>query len=120
MKRDSAPRTCTCSEASWAASAVALSCAVLAAPAQAQDGPQIDIYGYVAPRCWVASQPAAQPIADTALPRPRVICNQAAPALQSNVRALNADGTLAERIRQSGPDQLTARAALEIIVSPQL
>lgn len=99
--------------------AAAMACA-FAATAQAQDGPQIDIYGYVAPRCWVASQPAPQPVADMAVPRPRVICNQATPALRSNVRALNADGTLAERVRQSGSDQLSARAALEIVVSPQL
>jgi len=94
-----------------------MSFAIFAAPAQAQDGPQVDIYGYVAPRCWVAKAPSGIEMVEA---RPRVICNQAAPKLASSVRALKVDGTLAERAQPTVPGQLSGRKALEIIVSPQI
>ncbi|GLV23237.1 hypothetical protein TomMM35A_30780 [Sphingobium sp. TomMM35A] len=80
-------------------------------PVQAQAGAQFDVVGHVAPRCWVSNaallpQPATQGSA---------ICNQARPALQSRVRVLETPGTA----QPLGP-QLSARTALEIIVSPQL
>ncbi|NIJ18680.1 hypothetical protein FHS95_000349 [Sphingomonas naasensis] len=89
-------------------------------PAAAQNGPQVDLYGYVAPRCWVANPVMLQPAADTAISRPRVICNQATPRLSTNVRTLEADGTRIQRVQQSVPAQQSGRAALEIVVSPQI
>jgi len=93
---------------------------MLVVPVQAQTGPQVEIYGYVAPRCWVANPAALGPVAGVPESLPRVICNQATPRLQSNVRTLNADGTRVERVEQTDPAQLSGRAALEILVSPQI
>lgn len=120
MKRDESLRHNSLADARWTVSTVAISFTILAAPAQAQSGPQVDLYGYVAPRCWVANPSMLQPIAEA--PRPRVICNQSTPALKSQVRTLNADGTLAEVLppQPTTPAQLSGRAALEIVVSPQL
>ncbi|AQR72837.1 hypothetical protein [Sphingomonas sp. LM7] len=105
-------------------SALVLAFAVLAGPAQADTGPQVDLNGYVKPRCWVANPATFQPSADMPAPRPHAICNQSTPMLRSNVRTLNADGTLAEiqpaaELQPTQP-QLSGRAALEIVVSPQL
>jgi hypothetical protein len=115
MKRDPSLRNNSFPDASWTVSTVAISFTIFAVPAQGQAGPQVDLYGYVAPRCWVADPETFRPIADA--PLPRVICNQATPMLKSQVRTLNADGTLAERVHSQ---QLPARAALEIVVSPQI
>jgi len=124
MKRGLNLASCTLPDLGRMAAAITLCFTMCLAPAAAQTGPQVDLYGYVAPRCWVVSAKALQPVADAPLLRPRVICNQATPALRSQVRALNADGTLAERLRplaDSRPagEQQSGRAALEIIVSPQ-
>jgi hypothetical protein len=100
---------------------VALFFTMFAAPVAAQTGPQIDLYGYVAPRCWVTRVATVEPLAEAQAPRARVICNQATPALRSQVRALNPDGTLSERrALQPTSGQQSGRTALEIIVSPQL
>lgn len=94
-------------------------------PAQAQTS-QVDIYGYVAPRCWVSNASTWQPSMDAATLPPRAICNQSAPHQESRMRALNADGTLSAQMIPvaftTGPGlpQQTARTAMEIVVSPQL
>lgn len=104
--------------------------ATLAIPAQAQTRQQVDLYGYVAPRCWVATARMPQPIADQPSPLFGATCNQAVPRLQSQVRSFNSDGTLATRVvsldgaaagnRAEGMEQVAGRRALEIIVSPRV
>lgn len=94
-------------------------------PAQAQTSQQLQVYGYVTPRCWVASAQTMQPDADGSIRAPRAICNQSAPNLVSHIRTLNADGTLttkmiATTLPQGQLPQLSARAAMEIVVSPQV
>jgi len=118
MKRGLTLPSCTLADASRTVSAVTISFTIFIVPLEAQTGPQVELNGFVAPRCWVASPATLQPIADTPASRPRVICNQATPRLQSNVRTLNADGTL-ERVRPTTAAQQSGRAALEIVVSPQ-
>ncbi|MGK6354661.1 hypothetical protein ACMGDH_05475 [Sphingomonas sp. DT-207] len=90
----------------------------------------MDLYGYVAPRCWVATARMPQPIADQPAPLLGAVCNQSVPRLQSQVRSFNADGTLATRVvsldRMADADpaeggaQVAGRTALEIIVSPRV
>ena len=104
--------------------------ATLAIPAQAQTRQQIDLYGYVAPRCWVATARMPQPITDQPSPLFGAICIQGVPRLQSQVRSFNADGTLATRVVSldrvadanpaEGEPQVAGRTALEIIVSPRV
>lgn len=106
--------------ASLKAMTAVVSVTLVVMPASAQNGPQVDLYGYVAPRCWVANPVTLQPAADAGVSRPRVICNQATPRLSTNVRTLDADGTRVQRVQQSDPAQLSGRAALEIVVSPQI
>jgi hypothetical protein len=107
----------------WAASAFAGVTAAM--PAQAQTSQSLDVYGYVAPRCWV-SQASAQWGADGAMLAPRAICNQSAPLTQSNLRALNADGTPVVQMlpvtlsSQGHLPQQSARTAMEIVISPRL
>jgi len=123
MKRVAFPCHLPWSKAVWTASA--LIGGVFAMPAQAQTS-QVDIYGYVAPRCWVSNASTWQPALDgTTLP-PSAICNQSAPHQESRLRALNADGTLTAQMipvaLTTGPalPQQPGRTAMEIVVSPQL
>lgn len=99
-----------------AALPIAMACA---APAAAESGAQIAIHGEVAPRCWVADPAtvAARPARASA--DGRAICNQAPPRLVSKIRALQEDGTLADH-RLQAASALSARTALEIVVSPQV
>jgi hypothetical protein len=119
MKRGLTLPSYTLADASRTVSAVTISFTIFIVPLEAQPGPEVGVYGYVAPRCWVAKPATPQPIADMPASRPRVICNQATPRLESNVRALNADGTL-ERVQPTNPAHKSGRAALEIVVSPQI
>jgi hypothetical protein len=103
--------------------ALVLGGATFAIPAQAQTS-QLDLFGYVAPRCWVSSG-STLPNTDGAVLPPRAICNQSAPRLESRMRTLNADGTLTTQMipvaltTQDAPQE-PSRAALEIVVTPQL
>jgi hypothetical protein len=100
----------------WAAAAFAG--ATIAMPAQAQTS-QVEVSGYVAPRCWV--QPSAE-----GMLLPRAICNQSTPRLESRMRTLGDDGALTAMLIPAAYDpregfaQQSARAAMEIVVSPQL
>lgn len=124
MKRAPTLARCTPSGAVLPAMAVALPLLLFVPPVQAQNGPQIDLYGYVAPRCWVARSAPFQPAAETAAPRPRVICNQAVPRLSENIRALGDDGMLVQRVQPAAAAdraaQLSGRTAMEILVSPRI
>ena len=86
--------------------AAAILCAIPYLPAQAQTGPEVAIYGYVAPRCWVAAGS-------------RPICNQGTPLLRSTVRALIVETPIA-RTQPAGLSTMQAQEAREILVSPQL
>lgn len=95
-----------------------------AVPAAAEEIHQIAVYGEVAPRCWVANPTR---INTSAVPSPtggRAICNQARPVLVSEMRLIGADGTLMARnpvtATRTAPAPLSARTALEIVVTPQL
>lgn len=114
MTRDAHPRHLSLPEQGLAATALAISLTMIPAEAQAQARQQIEISGYVAPRCWAVRSPL-QPAANGPL-LPRVICNQSNPRLRSRLRMLDADGALVTRI----PTQIAGRAALEIVVSPQI
>jgi hypothetical protein len=123
MKRVTDLRHRLLSKGLWAASAFAGVMVVM--PAQAQTSQQLQVYGYVTPRCWVANARTMQPDADGLIGAPRAICNQSAPNLVSHMRTLNADGTLttkliATNLPQGQLPQLSARAAMEIVVSPQI
>ncbi|MGL3820682.1 hypothetical protein [Sphingopyxis sp. R3-92] len=84
---------------------------------------QIDIYGEVAPRCWV-SRPMKIAATDAAVQvtPARAICNQARPVLLTEVRMIDSEGALVKRAPaaadRSAP--FSPRTALEIVVTPQL
>jgi hypothetical protein len=130
MSRDPILRSAILPRTGWVAAAIAIPFALLATPAQAQNRQQVDLYGYVAARCWVATARMPQPIADQPAPLFGAVCNQAVPRLQSQVRSFNADGTLATRVvsldraANGNPaeraGQVASRTALEIIVSPRV
>lgn len=108
-----------------AIAAILLSTLVAATPATAEDVPQIGIYGYVAPRCWVAAPAVMPENAATPAIRPRAICNEARPMLATEIRAIAADGTLVKRLPASADPppataSLSSRTALEIVVTPLL
>jgi hypothetical protein len=94
-------------------------------PAQAQTSQSLDVYGYVAPRCWV-SNASTQWGGDGALPAPRAICNQSTPLTQSHLRPLNMDGTPVVQMlagalyTEAGLPQQSARTAMEIVISPRV
>lgn len=128
MQRDSHLRSVDLPGTGRAIAVIALALTTIAAPALAQDRQRIDLYGYVAPRCWVAPSRPIEPLANQPAPAAGAVCNQAVPRLQSQVRGLNADGTLRTRVVELGdmqaaadaPEQLSGRTALEIIVSPRI
>lgn len=97
-----------------------------AVPAQAQTSQQLEVYGYVAPRCWVSDSATRQLSADGTVLPPRAICNHATPRQESRVRTLNADGSLKALMVPAAfhtnavAPQNTGRTAMEILVSPQL
>lgn len=94
-------------------------------PAQAQTSQSLDVYGYVAPRCWV-SNAQSQWGADGAMLAPRAICNQSAPLTRSSLRALNVQGEPVVRMLpaafsvQDDLPQQSARTAMEIVISPRV
>lgn len=121
MSRDRTLRSYILPRALWAASAFVG--ATLAMPAQAQTA-QVEVYGYVAPRCWVANTTNWQPSADGSMMPPRAICNQATPRMESRMRSVAADGTLVQMMPASFDPRTpfanaSGRAAMEIVVSPQ-
>lgn len=122
MTRDRTLRSCIVPRTLWAASVFVA--ATVAMPAQAQTA-QVEVYGYVAPRCWVANTASWQPNADGSVLPPRAICNQATPRMESRMRTLAADGTLVQILPASFDPKAplakaSGRAAMEIVVSPQL
>jgi len=107
-----------------ARAAIVLAIMGAAAPAMANEVNQIDIYGEVAPRCWV-SRPvkiAATDAAAVQVMPARAICNQARPVLLTEVRMIDSEGALVKRAPaaadRSAP--FSPRTALEIVVTPQL
>ncbi|USI75864.1 MULTISPECIES: hypothetical protein [unclassified Sphingopyxis] len=98
----------------------------LAAPAMAEEVNQIAVYGEVAPRCWVVDP--MKIVATNAAPKvisARAICNHGRPVLASEVRMVDSDGLLIKRVpaateRPVAAASLSARTALEIVVTPQL
>ncbi len=96
-----------------------------AAPAMADEVQGVAIYGFVAPRCWVAAPTAMPTETGLAAIRPRAICNEARPVLLTKSRSIAADGTLVKPVSGSPDAAVTAaslspRAALEIVVTPLL
>lgn len=105
-----------------AASMACLVAAICAAPVVAENGAQIAITGHVAPRCWV-SNPASLTVNLAQAPSDRrAVCNQSAPRLVSEIRALGPDGRLVKRTKRKAGTAaaLSPRTALEIVVSPQV
>lgn len=107
-----------------ACAAILLTGIGLAAPAVADDGQQIAIYGEVAPRCWVADPARKMVQAPQRQTHGQAICNQARPVLVSQVRTIDADGGPAPRVvadadRTAAPAPRSPRTAIEIVVSPQ-
>jgi len=95
----------------------------LAVPTMAEEVNQIGVYGEVAPRCWVADPLKIAPAnAAPQVSATRAICNHARPVLASEVRMIGSDGALLKRMPTAtkGTESLSARTALEIVVTPQL
>lgn len=106
-----------------AGAALVLTSLALAAPAMAEEVNQIAVYGEVAPRCWVADpMNVITTKAAVQVTPARAICNQARPILASQVRTIGSDGALMKRVPAATDRQapLSPRAALEIVVTPQL
>jgi len=106
-----------------ARAALVLAGMACAAPAMADEVNPIAIYGEVAPRCWVA-HPMKITATNAALQvtPARAICNQARPVLLTEVRMIDADGALINRVPVAADraTPLSTRTALEIVVTPQL
>lgn len=92
------------------------SAALSSGSATAQNGGEVGLYGYVAPRCWAAGSSSSAQGSGSAR------CNQVAPLLRSNVRMFSMEGPPVTSTRTARADaaQQSSRTALEIIVSPQL
>lgn len=121
MTRRSIPCRQALAPTARAALAAALVLPLLANSAFANPGPQIDVTGHVAPRCWIANPASLRSALDGASINGRAMCNQATPMIQSAMREINADGTLASQMQSSArPVQFGGRAAMEITISPQL
>lgn len=94
-----------------------------AAPAMAEEVNPVAIYGEVAPRCWVA-EPMKMVVSNGAVQATsgRAICNQARPLLASQVRMIGSDGVMIKRVPLTADRAVpvSARTALEIVVTPQL
>ena len=92
--------------------------AFASAPALAQNGPQVELQGYVAQRCWAAGFSSGAGGSASAR------CNHVAPLLRSHVRTISVEDRMGEispgADKATRPDQQSARTAWEIIVSPQL
>lgn len=126
MTRGTSTQFTPWSRARRVAMLAAIPAAMLAVPAQAgAQATEVEIYGFVAPRCWVAKPALVPSIIDAFVSRGGAICNHATPLLRSKMRVLNADGTLMEYFQPAfdlipGRSKTTGRAALEIVVSPQI
>lgn len=123
MKRVTEPRHRLLSKVLW--TALPCASAIAVSPAQAQTSQSVQVYGYVAPRCWV-SNASVQPDVHGSGLAPHAICNQSTPRTESHLRALNGDGTLvtqripANFVAQAGLPQQSARTAMEIVISPRV
>jgi hypothetical protein len=97
----------------WGASSLAIALAVNASPAQAEGITRIEISGHVAPRCWATRQTSL--LVPTATMDPETVratrCTQGTPLLA--MRVLDA-------VTPSEQNPFPHRAAVEIVVSPQL
>lgn len=100
--------------------AAMLALPLLANPAQANSDVQVGVHGHVAPRCWVANPATRQAPMEMSGSKIAAICNQATPLIQSTMRALDTDDTMAIRTEAAGTaQQFGGRAAREITISPQ-
>lgn len=107
-------------QASWPAGVAALGLLLSMTPAHAKSETQVGVYGHVAPRCWVANPVIRRSSAEMPKATLGAVCNQATPMVQSTMRALNADGSLAIRTEATETSrQFGGRAAMEITISPQ-
>ena len=104
--------------------ALAICASTLSIPAAAESGADIAIGGEVAPRCWVANPAIMLTNAPTMSVARRAICNQSVPRLVAEVRGLGPDGKVLRRtsykVSRAQALPISSRAALEIVVSPQI
>jgi hypothetical protein len=99
----------------------ALLCSV---PSAAQSAAEVDITGHVAPRCWVSDPKAVVVMSTPAANARRAVCNH------SVARSVSENWTVMAKLQRQprGPlrpipvqsAEFSSRAALEIVVSPQV
>jgi len=89
---------------------------IFVTPAKAQTSGEVGITGYVAPRCWVSMGGTHSGISA----EPKALCNYGTPETRTRRLTPQTEAMIAANIPATDPEELSARAAREIVVSPRL